>query len=388
MKRVLQDERGMALALAIVALVIVGALVAGALFSGTQEERMADNTRFQQASFGAAEVGAYEALGGWNRVAYNSQRAYPLDSAEVGGVPWITTPNKTGSFGGYVYKLNNNLYLIDITGRDTMSRASRIRGEVGGARERIGVIGRILPLNVDVQAALTVGGPVVFGGGNVFVKGQDTPPPPAQGWSCGPADTTKAGVRAKAPGDVVNSSGQVTGNPNVLITPAMDSTTFTQFGATNYAQLAGQANIILSTGSYAPAPVVTGGVCTTSVVTNWGDGNMRTNPCGNYFPIVHGTGDITLTNGQGQGVLLIDGNLTAGGSFTFYGLLIVRGSFSTVAGGSPKIFGAVLAQSMNFSTTAFNGDAVINWSKCAVQQSLQWTGIPALSRSRSWVQLY
>ena len=39
MKHVLQSERGMALAIAIVALVIVGALIAGALFSGTQEQR-------------------------------------------------------------------------------------------------------------------------------------------------------------------------------------------------------------------------------------------------------------------------------------------------------------------------------------------------------------
>ena len=52
MKQVLRNERGMALALAIVAMVIVGALVAGALFSGTQEQRMAESSRFQQQSFG------------------------------------------------------------------------------------------------------------------------------------------------------------------------------------------------------------------------------------------------------------------------------------------------------------------------------------------------
>src|SRR5207245_7468037 len=45
MKHVLQNERGMALAIAIVALVIVGALIAGAFFSGTQEQRVAENVR-------------------------------------------------------------------------------------------------------------------------------------------------------------------------------------------------------------------------------------------------------------------------------------------------------------------------------------------------------
>src|SRR5207249_8590048 len=43
MKRVIQNERGMALALAIVALVVVGALIAGAFFAGTQEQRVGEN---------------------------------------------------------------------------------------------------------------------------------------------------------------------------------------------------------------------------------------------------------------------------------------------------------------------------------------------------------
>src|SRR2546426_6981934 len=57
MKHVVQNERGMALAIAIVALVIVGALIAGAFFSGTQEQRVAENVRRVQASFGVAEEG-------------------------------------------------------------------------------------------------------------------------------------------------------------------------------------------------------------------------------------------------------------------------------------------------------------------------------------------
>src|SRR2546428_13521835 len=57
MKRVLQNERGMALALAIVALVVVGALVAGAFFAGTQEQRVGENSRRVLTSFGVAEAG-------------------------------------------------------------------------------------------------------------------------------------------------------------------------------------------------------------------------------------------------------------------------------------------------------------------------------------------
>jgi len=71
-KHGVKNERGMALALAIVALVVVGALIAGAFFSGTQEQRAGENVRRALASFGVAEEGAYDIIRGWdkNRVTY------------------------------------------------------------------------------------------------------------------------------------------------------------------------------------------------------------------------------------------------------------------------------------------------------------------------------
>src|SRR5437899_683334 len=57
MIRILRNERGMALALAIVALVVAGALIAGAFFAGTQEQRVGENSRRSYQSFGIAEAG-------------------------------------------------------------------------------------------------------------------------------------------------------------------------------------------------------------------------------------------------------------------------------------------------------------------------------------------
>jgi hypothetical protein len=387
MKRILQNERGMALAVAIFTLVVIGALVAGALFVGTQEQRLGANVGRSQQSFRVAELGVAELIGGWgaNRLTYNRLRAFPTDTAKIA---WTPAANGSGSYSGNIFRLNNSQFLIDVEANDTLSRSAGLQTEAG-ARDRLGVIVRIQPLNVDMQAALTVGGPVVFGGGNVFVKGQDTPPPAGSNWGvCGAAAPTIAGVRAKNAGDVANSSGQVSGSPNVLITPSMDSSTFMQFGATNYNQLAATANVILPAGTYAPTPVAAGQVCTTSVMTNWGDGNNHTGPCGLYFPIIRLTGPVTLSGGQGQGILLADNNLTLSGSFTFYGLIIARGAFTTVPGGSSKVYGSVMAQSINLATTAFNGDVVINYSNCALTQALQYTGVPAFNRSRSWKQLF
>ena len=81
------------------------------------------------------------------------------------------------------------------------------------------------------------------------------------------------------------------------------------------------------------------------------------------------------------------GNLTFGGTFTFYGVIIVRRGFKTQAGGNPKVYGAVLAQDSNLATTAFAGDAVINYSACSLMRMQNATSIPAMLRSRSWVEL-
>jgi hypothetical protein len=169
----------------------------------------------------------------------------------------------------------------------------------------------------------------------------------------------------------------------------MDTTTFTQFGPTAYNQLAAAATIQLNPGTYAPAPVVTAGVCTASN-TNWGDPLNPAQPCGKRYPIVHVSnfsGTTNISGGTGQGILLVDGDLTISGAFTYYGLIIVRGKMSTTAGGTPTIYGALLVQSMNFATTAFAGAANIYYSNCALLRIRDAVGNPTLLRSRGWVEL-
>jgi len=374
-----RDRRGIALLTVIVATVIVGVLATGAVFVGIQEQRMGEGVRRVSKSMGVAEGGAIETLRTWNYATNNSMRLFPLDSVQIAST---AAPGGTGVYQARAYRLTQQMYLLDVAGRDSMSVLGKTADN--GARERVGMLARIVPLNVKVQAALTLGGPVTFGGGNVFVQGADHVPP---GWTtCAALDTAKAGVVARNAGDVANSQGQVTGNPNVLIDPSLDSTTFMQYGGTTYAALAATASITLPGGSYSPTPVVVAGVCQFSN-TNWGDGNTPTNPCGNHFPIIHLTGDATILNGQGQGMILADGNLTFGGTFTFYGIIIVRKGFKTQAGGNPKVYGAVMAQDSNLATTAFAGDAVINYSKCSLLKTKDATGTPAQLRSRNWVEL-
>src|SRR5436309_14224749 len=116
MKHVLQNERGMALAIAIVALVIVGALIAGAFFSGTQEQRVAANVRRVQASFGVAEEGVYDIIRTWDSIGVGSGQnkvtnaalyQYPAYQAAKHTVNygWEPAKSRTGSNSGTVMRL-------------------------------------------------------------------------------------------------------------------------------------------------------------------------------------------------------------------------------------------------------------------------------------------
>jgi hypothetical protein len=380
-----RPRRGIALAIALMSLVIISAMVAGAAFFSTQNQRVADNSKRTQRSFAVAEQGIAEVMRSWKPGVYNMRQIYPLDSVRLDS----TTASASGVYRGNMYRLNNQLYMAEISATDSQSYAGRLASS--GARSRLGMLMRVTPLQMTIPGALTIGGPVTFGGGNVFINGNDQLPKGAGAvnWpNCPPLGVNKPGVVAKNPGDVASSQGQVVGNPNVLVDPSMSNNTFAQFGATDYATLAAQATITLAAPStISPAPTTVGALCQYGTQTNWGDGQNPTAACGTYYPIVHALGNLTVNNGQGQGILLVDGNLVASGTWTYYGIVIVRGGFSTVAGGSPKVYGAVLAQSLNLATTAFAGDAVVDYSSCAVQRTMDATGTGTQLRSRGWFRM-
>jgi len=383
MKRILQDERGMALAVAIFALVVIGALVAGAFFAGTQEQRVGENQRRVQASFGVAEAGAQERVLSWDPATMNRRAQYPADSVAIATT---TAPNGSGSYGGYSYKVGPSLFLIDVTGRDKASAAGAIAGG-GGARQRIGLITRIAPVDFGIKASLTTQGTVNLTG-NADVNGNDQTP---TGWvGCDPAGPPQPGVRDQGGNVTTGGNAGVQGSPPVVNDPTVNNNTFTTFGGATYAQLAARASIVVPAGNYSTAPVVTGGVCDKTVLTNWGDGMNALGACASYFPIIHATGTITLNNTQGQGILLVDGDLIIQGSYQFFGIVIIQGDLKTAGGGSTDahFWGGVMAKNADLSTQSLSGKATLNYSSCSINMVLQATSPVSMMRSRGWAQLY
>jgi len=384
MKRIPRNERGMALAVAIFALVVVGALVAGAFFAGTQEQRVGENQRRVQTSFGVAEAGAQERVLSWDATSMNRRPQYPADSVVIG--PNANAPNGTGSYGGYSYRVGPNLFLIDVTGRDNASAAGAIAGG-GGARQRIGMLTRIAPVQFGIRASLTTQGQVAMSG-NANIDGADQIP---TGWaSCDPPGPAQAGVRDQ--GGNVSETGNATvlGVPPVVNDPTINNNTFTTFGGATYASLAAKANLVIPAGNYSTDPVVTNGQCDHTVLTNWGDGENPNAPCASYFPIIHATGTITLNNTQGQGILLVDGDLNIQGSYQFFGIVIIQGDLKTAGGGTTDahFWGGVMAKNADLSTQSLSGKATLNFSSCAILTALQATSPISMMRSRGWAQLY
>jgi len=377
----------MALAIAIFALVVVGALVAGAFFAGTQEQRVGENQRRVQQSFGVAEAGVGERLRTWNTDSLNRRPIYgatnPSDSVVIGP---LTAPGGTGTYGGTTYKVGSSVFLIDVTGQDRASAAGAIAGG-GGARQRIGIITRLAPVDFNIHASLTTQGNVSIQG-NAQVLGVDQNP---TGWTdCTQPLQNQAGVRVDSGTVSTGGNGTVAGTPPVINDPSLTDTSFTNFGGATYNQLAARANIVLSGGVYKTNPTFVGAACDKNDLTNWGDGMTPTSACGGYFPIIHITGNATLNGDQGQGILLVDGNLEVQGSYQFFGIVIIQGELKTSGGGTSEahFWGGVMAKNANLDTQNLSGKATLNYSSCSILATLLATATPAMMRSRGWVQLY
>lgn len=382
----MKNERGMALALTVFALVVVAALVAGTFYAATQEQRVSSNGRRSVAALGAAEAGIDDVVTNWNTNTLNKKANYPTDSASYGSsASPIPTPGKTGTYYGTVYRLNSNLFLVDVTGRDN-SNATLGQGVGIGGRQRLGVLVKIQPINFNVSASLTTRNGVSLSG-NAVADGTDTPPPAP--WSCPAPGASLAGVSTANGASVTTSgNGAVYGQPPV----EHDSAISTKFAGIDsiFAQLAARASITLSGGNYKTGPSFIGSTCNKTDQLNWGDG-IATDDCSNYFPIIYITGDVTLNGDQGQGILLVDGNISVQGSYQFFGITIAKGSIGSAGGGSTAahFYGATMAQDVNISTTnTLTGKATLLYSNCAIQQVINNVAVTSLLKSRSWVQLY
>lgn len=380
----IHDRRGFALPAAIGALVIIGVLITAGFFMAQQELRIGVASKHANMAVNIAQAGANEVLANWN--------GYELGNIPVWEDTVITDTIARGIWEVSVANANNFVYFVTATGEVTEGGA-----RWAGAQRTIGIVTKMIFADIEPPAALTTRGKTVVKG-NAAINGSNVTPP-----SWGPYCTTfptndTTGVLTNDTSAIGTSGkGAVTGSPPYDQDSTIVDSTFTNFGAMDWAQLTALAQAegkdITSVGTSInnTGPAVDGlGRCDEAVLTNWGD-TIPNAPCGSYFPLIyHGGSKLTIqSGGMGQGVLLIEGDLDLRGNFLFYGIIIVQGNFETQGNGN-RIIGGVLASNGLLDDQSITGGSEITYSTCTIRRSI--LNNASLSRARpladrSWVDL-
>jgi hypothetical protein len=364
-----RDRRGIALALVLWALVIGAALLTLGLLITVQEQRGAAAERRLEHGLTDSEAGLVAALDGWTPGALRLLLPGSFDSMaiggtlEAGGLPWR----------GTLRRLSPALFFVEVT----VDGPREVGNEPLRAQVRLGQLVRTRVAEVAPLAALSVAGAAVLGIG-AEVDGRDTNPPGRA--DCPPPDPDSA-VAGVAAGAVSLAPGSaIDGSPPVTIRLPSEPSAFDA--------LASAATVTVPGGTWTTLPATVGTACDVSAPANWGAPSDPLSPCWNYLPIIHVRGDLTLAAGEGQGILLVDGDLTVIGSYRFYGLVSARGRLSVAGSGArATLTGTVEAGSVG-SPSEPAAELSVKYSKCMFSNALLSSGVLVPLFSRSWKQLF
>jgi len=379
---------GFALPAALLAIAIIGAIVAGGYMTAVQDFRMGRNTLAQQRALAVAELGLDTVYSTWNK-SWN-------------GVPTGTTSVRTYTFSDgsvdsvRITKLNRLSFLIV-----SEARAGG-QGTQTAARRRAAMLVRLNVPRFNQPGAIISRGTISIGG-NTNIYGTDSV---YAGWDCPPAGPPTTGALAPAWTNFTfrgnNCKGPayacITGSPQADTSHiAADTNTYFNYGSQNWNSMVAMADKSVSGLLTNVQPSTNAdGSCNTADGSNWGDPSRAAvlgNPvgaCESYFSIIYAPGDLIVNGRTGQGLLLVAGNLSIQGNFTFYGQIITRGSVKLTGTGN-HINGGVLAAVVYDSSSAGNvlsGTSTIQFSRCTLQAVFGNTSNPTRAPQRSWAELF
>jgi hypothetical protein len=298
------------------------------------------------------------------------------------------TPGDGGIDTVRVTKLNDGQFLITSTGRVGIASGTQ-------ARHRVGALVTLQIPQINMLGALTTRGSAKVGGSS-FLNGNDSA---IANWNCPPLGAGLPGLAIPDTSKITHAGcgglSCIAGTPQVINSPAAskDSTYFNYGPGLDWTALTGAATKIYSSGAgtiNGIGPTATAGVCNTGDVNNWGD-PLHLTPavasCQTYFPIIYAQGDLHITGGTGQGILLVEGDLSVAGGMAFYGPVIVKGSLSS-AGTGGHFYGGVMAANVDLEQNSLLGNGVVQYSGCAITRALSGIATPIFAVGRSWAELY
>lgn len=139
-------------------------------------------------------------------------------------------------------------------------------------------------------------------------------------------------VVSVAPGGILDARGEISGDgPPLGIVERVD------LGPISLSELVQRSPAVPPT--VRPAPVRAGSACI-AAPANWGAPTSPTHPCFDRLVVGARTGDVEVLGGEGQGLLVVDGDATLT-STTFHGLLLATGAVRLA--GATRVVGRIVA---------------------------------------------
>ena len=375
-------QDGFVLPAAIIALVLLATLVVGVLFVATEELRAGRSDVADQRALTLAEWGIEQTIATW---AATRQTALAVGTTMRADVP--SPADGDGVVVTVTRTQRRALWVV--------ARASARDGRALPARRAVGTSLRLIGPSFPLRAALTAAGAVVVENGGT-VDGQNDPRVGATraGWCADDSLATVAGVIAPDSARVCGSDctggtpAGVTGAPPVAVAAVGSSDpVFSEFGDESRASLAAGATVILAPERFTPGPVASSTTCDVTAPLNWGDPDGTT-ACADHHPIVWVRGDAVLATGAvGQGILLVDGDLTLDAAARFVGVVVVRDDI-IVRGPGATIAGVAFAANVDGAdATRVSDGGVLRFASCAAQVAMLGAARVARTPGRWWAEL-
>lgn len=364
-------RRGATLIVVLVILAVLGALAAGSFFAALHEERIDSAAIVRARALAAAEHAAYTLTTPqrW-RSAWNTAppvRHVASDSEQLAGGATATA---------WVWSLTPYSALVIAEGvaglppRDARRRVSLL---LSLERPRMPAAAA-----VAVSALSVVDGSSITGGLGAGVGDCLTPDSDVAAVSVPP------GVRIDTTGCTPLACLRAARVVRDTLLAARAETP-DRFGQVDRSFLANVGRPLVSGSDLSPAPALDAdGACDANAPANLGD-PLRVfgpdSPCAAFFPVVHAQGDLQLIGGAGQGMLVVDGNLTLVAGARFTGVMLVRGSARFEDGA--RLDGIVLADRVSLA-----GASEIHYSACAVAQASRGGARPFPEVTHSWAEMF
>jgi len=343
---------GIALALALMVLLLIEVMTAGLLTLTTHERLVSASHARAVRAEAAAEMAAAAVFAEW--------RAGGFDTLPVG--TRVVAASGSGGFGDLSYdatveRLLSGAYLVRAGGR--------VGGPTAYATARVVALGRTLDSYqalIQSNNAIVARGPAILAGETRVDASLGILPVTWSDTLCPATDPLPLPAALRGARQPLIAESVMLSDPPVIDTTLVQSDSIA-LGGVKWSEIESIADRVES-GVVYPAPAASDNRCVTEAPGNWGDPYHQGTACGSYFPMIFSNGDLNVSGGVGQGILVVRGVLTLSDGASFVGIVVARDGISLEPG--TRVDGSIESKG---GYALFDGTTV-HHSRCAIARSL------------------